>query len=50
MSREVREPSWIALRYMIEEKVRQIEIYRKHMESDDLGVTERDGYREIIEN
>ena len=35
---------------MISEKVRQIEIYRKHMDSDDLSDTEKDSYRTIIEN
>ena len=39
-----------ALEYMIGEKVRQIEIYRKHMASDDLSDTEKDSYRTIIEN
>ena len=39
-----------ALEYMIGEKVRQIEIYRKHMDSDDLSDTEKDSYRTIIEN
>ena len=50
MSREVKEPSWVALRYMIEEKVRQIEIYRKHMEADDLSDEHKDSYRKIIRN
>ena len=41
---------YILLRHKIEEKVRQIEIYRKHMESDDLGDIEKESYRIIIEN
>ena len=43
-------PSFKALEYMIGEKVRQIEIYKKHMESDDLSDTEKDSYKKIIEN
>jgi MoxR-like ATPase len=41
---------YILLRHKIEEKVKQIEIYRKHMESDDLGDIEKESYRIIIEN
>ena len=39
---------YIVLRHKIEEKVKQIEIYRKHMERDDLPESAKEEYKGII--